>query len=296
MQKQKRLIVVAGPTASGKTALAIALAKELRTEIVSADSRQFYREIPIGTAQPSEEELATVPHHFIASHSIETPINAGSYERLALEKIKRLFEKYDNIVLVGGSGLYIKALVEGMDELPPVTPLMRLEVREIFEREGLQGLQEALKNLDSQYFASVDAQNPVRLMRALEIIKSSGRTYSEYLGKTTSVRPFQTLAFWIDLPREQLYARINYRAEQMLEQGWIAEAVAVEHLKHLQALQTLGYREIYDYRSGVILNREMLLPLIQQHTRQYAKRQVTWFRNQGQYQTVENLHQILEKL
>ncbi len=292
---QKNLIVIAGPTASGKTNLAIRLAQLFKTEIVSADSRQFYREIPIGTAQPSAEELNAVQHHLIASHSIHAPLSAGIYEQLALGILADLFQKYHTLVLVGGSGLYIKSLLHGIDAMPEVSESIRESAQNVFKNSGLSGLQEELERLDPLYLQQADKQNPVRLVRALEVIYASGKPFSAFRTQVRQERPFKSYTFWLEKPRKELYERINTRAMQMLAAGWLEEAEAVIAYKHLQALQTLGYKEIYDFFDGKIQSRQVLQTLIQQHTRQYAKRQMTWFRNQS-FCAISSLEDVLDAL
>jgi tRNA dimethylallyltransferase len=274
----KKIIVIAGPTASGKTSLAVALAKQLNAPIISADSRQFYKELCIGTAKPTEEEMKGIPHYFVASHSIEHPLTAGQYEKQALAKVEALFQTHDSIILVGGSGMFINALIYGTDQLPH-----SLEVRtywnDKFEKNGIQFLQEELKSVDPEYFEEVDIHNPVRLIRALEIHQITGQPYSS-LRKQVSKKPrFETHYFVIDYPREELYNRINQRVNIMMESGLLEEVRAHREHQELQPLNTVGYKELFDYLNYNI-SLERAIELIKQNTRRYAKRQLTWFRKE----------------
>lgn len=273
----KQLVVVVGPTGSGKTALSIRLARHYGVPILSTDSRQFYRGIPIGTAQPSPEELRLAEHHFIASHELTDCLNCGSYETQALARLDELFARHDRVVAVGGSGLYVKALCEGMDELPEADDALRRSLAERLEREGLAALAEQLRELDPRYYAEVDRRNPARVLRALEVCLSSGRPYSEQRTGTRRERPFRIVKIGVDLPREELYDRIDRRVDEMMAQGLEAEARSVYPLRGLSSLQTVGYRELFDYFEGLI-TREEAVGLIKRNSRRYAKRQLTWFR------------------
>lgn len=274
----KKLIVIAGPTASGKTSLAVALAKQLKAPVISADSRQFYKELSIGTAKPSAEEMDGVPHYFIGSHSIHDALTAGQYEKQALAKTEELFKLHDYIILVGGSGMFINALIYGTDQLPH-EPKVREFWNTEFEQRGIEFLQEKLKSADPEFFAEVDKANPVRLIRALEIIEITGQPYSTLRKQNKKVPRFNTHYFVIDHPREELYNRINQRVDNMIEEGLIAEVRKYQEFQNLQALNTVGYKEIFEYLNYNIAY-ERAIELIKQNTRRYAKRQLTWFRKE----------------
>ncbi len=273
----RRLIVIVGPTGSGKTDLSIRVAQHLRAPILSTDSRQFYRGIPIGTAQPDAEQLAAVEHHLIASHELEDCLNCGSYEVLALEILERLFADHETVVAVGGSGLYVQALCEGMDDLPQADERLREELAATLEREGLEALTEELKRLDPRYWEQVDRQNPARVLRALEVCRQTGRPYSEQRTGQKRERNFEVVKVGVDMPREELYARINRRVDGMMAAGLEAEARKVYPLRHLNSLQTVGYKELFSYFDGEI-TRDEAVELIKRNSRRYAKRQLTWFR------------------
>lgn len=273
----RRLIVIVGPTGSGKTDLSIRVAQHLRAPILSTDSRQFYRGIPIGTAQPDAEQLAAVEHHLIASHELEDCLNCGSYEVLALEILERLFADHETVVAVGGSGLYVQALCEGMDDLPQADERLREELAATLEREGLEALTEELKRLDPRYWEQVDRQNPARVLRALEVCRQTGRSYSEQRTGQKRERNFEVVKVGVDMPREELYARINRRVDGMMAAGLEAEARKVYPLRHLNSLQTVGYKELFSYFDGEI-TRDEAVELIKRNSRRYAKRQLTWFR------------------
>jgi len=277
----KTLVVISGPTSSGKTSLAIQTALGLQTEIISADSRQFYQEMTIGTAKPSKEELASVPHHFINSLSIADSYSAGDFEREALEKIHALFAKQDYVVMVGGSGLYIKAVTTGFDQFPDIPIEVRENLKLRLENEGLEALVADLHKLDPTYATEVDVNNSQRVIRALEIINSTGESFSALRKKQEKPRNFQIKQFAIDWPRDVLYQRINERVEQMVAAGLEKEARGLYSQKHLNALQTVGYAELFDFFDGKI-DRNEAIRLIKRNTRRYAKRQLTWFRNQEQ--------------
>jgi tRNA dimethylallyltransferase len=274
---EKQLYVIVGPTAVGKTAFSIALAKRLSTEIVSADSRQIYREMTIGTAKPTEAELSSIKHHFINSHSVEEEYNAGAYGRDAEILLTRLFVKYDNIVLVGGSGLYIKALLDGFDEIPEVPEDVREKLEEKFKQSGLGWLQEQLAQLDPDLYAGMDQQNPHRLMRALEVRIHTGQSIQSFRGHTKKQHPFKVIKIGLELQRKQLYERIDLRMDKMIEEGLFEEAKALYPLKHLNALQTVGYQEIFDFMDGQY-EKEEAIRLLKRNSRRYAKRQFTWFK------------------
>lgn len=275
--KRPLLVVVLGPTGSGKTDLAVALARHFATEIISTDSRQFYRGMPIGTAQPTEEQLATVKHHFIADRLPEEELSAGGYEREALERLESLFKSHDMVVAVGGSGLYIDALCEGFDDLPSDTREVREELMQRLSTEGLEALVEELRVRDEEYWKVVDRRNPARIVRALEVCIASGKPYSTQRTATKRERPFDVVKIGVLWDREELYDRINRRVDMMVEEGLEQEARSVYHLRHLSSLQTVGYREFFDYFDGTT-SREEAIELIKRNTRRYAKRQMTWFR------------------
>ena len=282
----KHLIVIVGPTGSGKTDLSIAVASHLQCPIISTDSRQFYRGIPIGTAQPDAEQLAAVEHHFIASHDITDEFNSGAYEQAALKRLDELFAKHDSVVAVGGSGLYIKALCEGMDDLPEVEPALRNELSERVKNEGLEALTEQLRELDPAFYEVVDRKNPARVVRALEVCLSTGKPYSTLRTGTKHERPFEIIKIGVNMARETLYERIDRRVDIMIEQGLEQEARSVYHLRHLNSLQTVGYREMFDYFDGTI-SRDEAIELIKRNSRRYAKRQLTWFNRDEQIEWFE---------
>ncbi|MCZ2483725.1 tRNA (adenosine(37)-N6)-dimethylallyltransferase MiaA [Aquirufa nivalisilvae] len=282
-EKLPILLVIAGPTAVGKTALCVELAQKLRTEIISADSRQFYRELAIGTAKPTKEEQGGVKHHFIDSHSIQEYFSPGDFEREALILLERLFQKHEVVILTGGSGLYIKALLEGLDEMPEVDLVLREQLMQQLEKEGIAPLWEQLQHLDPMYAAQVDQQNPQRIVRALEVCLSTGKPYSDFRKKLSADRPFQAIKICLDRPREELYARIDQRMDQMLAQGLVDEAIQYQEFQHLYALKTLGYKEVYGHLKGEYDETEMVR-LLKRNSRHYAKKQLTWFRHQGEFQ------------
>ena len=277
----KHLIVIVGPTGSGKTDLSIAVASHLQCPIISTDSRQFYRGIPIGTAQPDAEQLAAVEHHFIASHDITDEFNCGAYEQAALKRLEELFAEHDSVVAVGGSGLYVKALCEGMDDLPEVEPALRCELAERLKNEGLEALAEQLRELDTAFYEVVDRKNPARVMRALEVCLSTGKPYSTLRTGTKRERPFEIIKIGVNMDRTLLYKRIDRRVDIMVEQGLEQEARSVYHLRHHNSLQTVGYREMFDYFDDTI-SREEAIELIKRNSRRYAKRQLTWFNRDEQ--------------
>lgn len=288
------LVVVLGPTGSGKTDLAVALARHFHTEIISTDSRQFYRGMPIGTAQPTPEQLAAVPHHFIADRLPEDELSAGGYEREALERLESLFERHEVVVAVGGSGLYIDALCEGFDDLPSDTSAIRATLMERLATDGLESLVEELRERDEEYWAVVDRRNPARVVRALEVCIASGKPYSKQRTATRKERPFDVVKIGVLWDREELYDRINRRVDMMIEEGLEQEARSVYHLRHLSSLQTVGYREFFEFFDGNI-SREEAVELIKRNTRRYAKRQMTWFRRDTttRWLTPDELHRAV---
>ena len=273
----KRLLVIVGPTGSGKTDLSIRLALHYDAPILSTDSRQFYRGMPIGTAQPESEQLQTVEHHFIASHDITDNLSCGEYAVQALSRLERLFAVHDWVVAVGGSGLYVRALCEGMDDLPQVDPALRVELGRRLATEGVDALAEELRRLDPAYYEVVDRKNPARVIRALEVCLQTGRPYSGFRTGERQKRPFEIIKIGIDLPREELYERIDRRVDRMLSEGLESEARGLYPYRALNALQTVGYREFFDYFEGKT-TYEKAVELIKRNSRRYAKRQLTWFR------------------
>lgn len=277
--KKKTLIVIVGPTAVGKTDLCVRLAKRLETEVISADSRQFYREMAIGTAKPSAEEMQGVPHYFVDSHSIQEDYNVGQFEQEALQVIMERFQEKDTLILTGGSGLYIKAVCEGIDEMPAIPEEVRAKWNALKEEKGIGYLQSYLAKVDPDYFAEVDQQNPQRLIRAIEVYEVTGKPFSTFRKQQDEgkERPFKILKIGLNRPREVLYERINKRMDIMLHEGLLEEAKALYPYRAHNALQTVGYREIFDFIEGKT-NWEETVELLKRNSRRYAKRQLTWFR------------------
>ncbi len=272
-----RLVVIVGPTGSGKTDLSIRLAEHYRAPILSTDSRQIYKGMPIGTAQPEPEQLQRVEHHFIATHDITQDFNCGQFETEALRLLGELFAEHDTVIAVGGSGLYVRALCEGMDDLPEGSPELRAALAERLRREGLPVLAEELRRLDPEYYGQVDRENPARVLRALEVCLQTGRPYSSFRTGTRRRRDFGIVKIGVDLPREALYERIDRRVDLMMEAGLEAEARSLYPFRHLNALQTVGYKELFAYFDGTC-TREEAVERIKRNSRRYAKRQLTWFR------------------
>ena len=278
----KKLLVIGGATATGKTALAIRLARHFGTEILSADSRQFYREMSIGTAKPDAAELAAVHHHFIDSLSVADDFSVGDFEKEALQVLDKIFEQHDFAVMAGGSGLYIRAICEGLDSFPDVSATTKAVVETGIHTGGLAWLQTELGRRDPAYFGVVDRQNPARLQRALEVCIETGLPYSTFLGNDKKTRPFEPVYILLDWPRPELYARIESRVDAMMAAGLEAEALALLPYRHRPALRTVGYEEWFDFFDGKITRPETI-DKIKQHTRNYAKRQATWFRKHGEW-------------
>lgn len=278
---EKTLLVIAGPTASGKTSVAIALAKQLHTEIISADSRQCYRELDIGVARPSQEELQAVPHHFIASHSIFEEVTAGVFVSYAEDRLREIFETRDVAVIAGGTGLYIEALTRGLSEIPAVPPALRVEIQRTYQLQGLQWLQQEVIKLDPVFAAAGEMQNPQRLMRALEVMRHTGKSIRNF-GERKRSHSYKVVNYVLDLPRQSLYERINNRVDKMFASGLLEEAKRLYDYRHLNALQTVGYQELFDHFDGRH-DADTAKALIKQHTRNYAKRQLTWFRKRNEY-------------
>ena len=273
------LITVAGPTAIGKTSLAIKLARHFNTEIISADSRQFFKEMRIGTAVPSREELEAAPHHFIQHISVEGNYSVGDFERDAISKLNDLFKDHEVGIMVGGSGLYVKAILEGLDDFPPIDPGIREELNVIYETKGIDPLQVQLKELDPKYYEVADIQNPHRLIRALEICIGTGQPYSSFLNRKKPERNFKNITIGLEAEREIIYDRINRRTDLMMDEGLLREAEALFPKRRLNALNTVGYKELFDYFKG-IHSLETAVAEIKKNTRRFAKRQLTWFRKQ----------------
>ncbi len=273
----KILITVIGPTAIGKTSLAVSLAKHFETEIISSDSRQFYKEMSIGTAVPSDEEQQGVRHHFIQHISVSTPYSVGDFETEALQKIKTLFGRYNILVLVGGSGLYTDAVLEGLDTFPTVSAGVREQLNQLLEERGITALQKQLKELDPDYHEVVDLQNPHRIIRALEVCLSSGKPYSSFLGQPKADRPFKSLVVGLNAERDILYDRINTRVDNMMAQGLLEEVKRLLPYKEYNALQTVGYRELFAFLEDKY-NLDTAIEEIKKNTRRFAKRQLTWYR------------------
>ncbi len=287
MNNKPLLVIIAGPTAAGKTAFAIRLAQALQTEIISFDSRQFYRELSIGTAKPTSSELGYARHHFINSHSVSEDFNVALFEKAALIKIKELSALYPVVIAVGGSGLYLKALLEGLDKFPDIDQDIKLKLENLFIEEGLPPLHDLLMKYDPTYYGNVDLNNPRRIIRALEVCLSAGLPYSSFIGQPLADRDFTTLKFCLYPERTELYTRINARVDQMIEVGLIDEAKGLTSLGHLKVLRTVGYTELFAYLDQKV-NLSDTIELIKQNTRRYAKRQVTWFKNQGDFKWINS--------
>jgi tRNA dimethylallyltransferase len=276
----KFLVVILGPTAAGKTAASLELAKEFETEILSADSRQFFKEMSIGTAKPNEHELKSVKHHFIDSLSVSDEYNVGMFERDALKILDKLFKKKDVVVMAGGSGLYINAVCNGFDEVPQADQEIRANITEMYKREGIEYLQSTLKKLDEEHYRKVDIKNPHRLIRAIEVCMTTGKPYSELRKGEKKKRNFTTVKIGLNMDREKLYAKINSRVDTMMSQGLLEEVKALAPFRaggNLNSLQTVGYTELFEHLEGKY-DLERAVELIKQNTRNFAKRQMTWFR------------------
>ena len=273
---KKTLITIVGPTAIGKTSLSILIASYFNTEIISCDSRQFYKEMTIGTAVPEKEELAVVPHHFIQNRSVFEDYNVGAYERDALNVLDTLFKKHNTVVMVGGSGLYVKSVLEGLDDFPKIDPSIRLELKHVLEKEGIIPLQDQLKKLDVTTYNTIDIENPQRVIRALEICIGTNLPYSSYTGKLKKKRKFNSIVIGLNGEREKIYERINRRVDLMLEKGLLDEAQKLFPNKELNALQTVGYKELFSFFEEKVTKDEAIQE-IKKNTRRFAKRQLTWF-------------------
>lgn len=275
-------MVLAGPTAVGKTDCGIRIARHFGTEIISADSRQIYREMSIGTAVPTRQELDLVRHHFIQTISIRENYNASTYEEQVMGKLKELFEKQNLVLMVGGSGLYIDALCKGIDDLPSADPVLRKRLLTRFDKEGLAPLVEELKRVDPLSHKRIDLQNHMRVLKALEVSLQSGKPYSAFLKEAVKERPFQILRIALDMDRKLLYDRINARVDQMMKEGLLSEVKELQSLRGYTALKTVGYRELFDHLDGLV-SLEEAVDLIKRHTRKFARKQLTWFRKEMQY-------------
>lgn len=273
----KFLIAIVGPTAIGKTSLSIKLANSLHTEIISADSRQFFKEMKIGTAVPEPEELAAAPHHFIQHISVEDDYSVGHFEKDAIALTGKLFQKYDKLVMVGGSGMYVDAVINGLDEFPDVKDGVREELKLLFEAEGIETLQELLKKEDPKYYDQVDIFNHQRVIRALEVCLSAGEPFSSFRNKPRPERDFETIKIGLKAPREIMYERINKRVDLMVENGLVEEVRSLFSRKRLNALNTVGYKELFAHFQGEI-TLDQAIENIKTNTRRFAKRQLTWYR------------------
>lgn len=282
----KTLIVIVGPTAIGKTALSIQLAKYYQTEIVSADSRQFYKELEIGTAKPFTAELSAAKHHFINSHSIQDNFNVGDYEREVIQLLDKLFVNHNQVILAGGSGLFINAICNGFDELPTASEEIRNNINILLAEKGIEYLQNKLKKVDPSYFAEVDINNPQRLIRALEVYESTGKPFSAYRTRIAKNRPFKIIKIGLNTDRKKLYDNINYRVDKMIQSGLIEEVENLKSFRQLNALNTVGYSEILNYLDGNN-SREEAIEKIKQNTRRFAKRQITWFKKSDEIKWFE---------
>lgn len=279
---KSKLIVIGGPTASGKSALAMNFARHFKTEIISADSRQCFKEMTIGTAKPSQEDLEEIKHHFVNSHSIQEHFSAGIFADEAKKVLVELFKEKEYVVVVGGTGLYIRALTDGLDELPTVEISTREKVKSIFQEKGIEALLEIIREKDPEYLSKVDQQNPSRLMRAAEILLQTNEKYSVLLGKAKDKFPYHVLKLVIHPERSLLYKNIDQRVDQMMEMGLLEEVKSLVPHKALTTLHTVGYSELFDYLDGQT-TLDYAIDKIKQHSRNYAKRQITWFKNQGEF-------------
>ena len=301
--KEKTLVSVVGPTAIGKTALAIQLAQYFDAEIISADSRQFFKEMEIGTAKPNINELAAAKHHFIDSHSIQQLFSTGDFEVEGLKKLEEIFAHHNLAIMVGGSGLYVNALINGLDEMPEIDLSIRTQLNEQFKIEGIAPIQSKLAEVDPEYFSKVDQQNPQRMIRGLEVFLSTGQKLSSMLSATKKERPFNIVKIGLNTDRAMLYNRINSRVDQMISSGLIKEVESLSAFRTYNALNTVGYSEIFEYLDGKI-SLEDAISSIKQNTRRFAKRQLTWFRrdeeinwfepDQGN-QVIDHIEMLIQK-
>lgn len=285
---KKTVIIIAGPTAVGKTTVAIALAKHFQTEIISADSRQCFKELNIGVARPSEKELIEVKHHFIATHpiaagSMQEELTAAGFEQYALQKTHELFIAHDKVIMVGGTGLYIKAFCEGLDEIPTIDPAIREKILKNYNEKGMEWLQEEIKTKDPAFFEVGEIKNPQRIMRALEVKEATSDSIIKFRKGKKINRDFNILKIGLELPREELYRNINERVDKMMETGLLEEVKGLEEFKHLNALQTVGYKEIFEHLNGSNSLSDTIEE-IKKNTRHYAKRQMTWFKKDKEFE------------
>lgn len=292
--KDKYLVVIAGPTASGKTATAIKVAKALGTEIISADSRQFYKELPIGTAAPAKDEQSEVNHHMIHNLNVEDKYDVADYEHDVLDLLKQLFVNHDAVVLTGGSGLFIDAICKGLDSIPDISEEVRNKVDELYKKGGLIALQNEVERLDPEYYSIVDKYNPRRLQRAVEVCYQTGLTYSSFRKNTVKQRDFKIIKVALLWERSELINRINKRVEIMVNEGLVEEAKSMYPKRHLNSLNTVGYKEVFEYFDGKVSLNEAI-ENIKINTRQYAKRQMTWLRKNNDYKwfTIDELDEML---
>ncbi|MBB6239540.1 tRNA dimethylallyltransferase [Pedobacter sp. AK013] len=301
MPHPKTLISIVGPTAIGKTALAIQLAQHFGTEIISADSRQFFKEMEIGTAKPNAAELAAAKHHFINSHAVSQLFSTGDFEVEGLKILEEIFQNHDLAIMVGGSGLYVNALINGLDEMPDIDLAIRERLNKQFEEEGLTVIQNQLSELDPEYFAKVDQQNPQRMIRGLEVFLSTGQKLSSMLSATKKERPFNIIKIGLNTDRAVLYDRINRRVDQMIADGLVDEVKSLIPFKKYNALNTVGYSELFDYLDGKSSLVDAIAS-IKQNTRRFAKRQLTWFRRDDElvwfepHQSAEIINFIEDKI
>ena len=279
---RKYLVVIAGPTAVGKTDVAIQLAKKWETEIISADSRQFYSEISIGTAKPNQHQLTQVKHHFVGQLSIYDYFNVSKYEKAVLELLDELFMNHDLVIMVGGSGLYLDAVCRGIDDFPDPEPELREYLKSIYQEKGIEKLQEKLLQLDPEYYATVDIQNPNRLLRALEVCHTTGKKFSELRLNSSKSRNFNCIKIGLNLPRPELFSRIESRVDEMIKNGLVAEVEKMLPCRHLNSLNTVGYKEIFDFLDSKTTLEQAIIN-IKTNTRRYAKRQLTWFKRTDEY-------------
>lgn len=282
MPSKKHLIVIGGPTASGKTSLSITLAQHFGAPILSADSRQFYREMTIGTAKPDEDELAAAKHYFVDNLSIDDKYNVGDYEKEAIALLDELYKKHDIAIMVGGSGLFIKAVCEGMDQFPEVPEEVKASVQQLLEDEGIEALQAELQLADPEYYKKVDLNNPHRLIRALGVCRASGQAFTSFWQQSKVLRKFHPIYLLMDMDRELLYDRINRRVDLMLKNGLVDEAKTLYPKRMLSSLQTVGYAELFEHFDGTI-SMETAVELIKRNSRRYAKRQMTWLRRNPEW-------------
>lgn len=291
----KNLISIVGTTGIGKTRLGIDLAKHFSTEIISCDSRQFFKEMPIGTAAPSPEELSEVPHHFIGNLSVTDYYSIGQFEIDALQKLDSLFQKHDTIIMVGGSMMYEKAVIEGLNDLPDANEQNQKQLLKIWQEEGIEALQQLLKQLDEPYFCIVDKNNPRRLLRAIDVIWQTGSLYSELIAQPKHERLFRTIRIGIEAPRETIYERINQRVDKMMENGLLEEAQKLIPYQDKTALQTVGYKELFQYFNGA-WDLNFAIEEIKKNSRRFAKRQLTWYRKEEHIHWVNFQNPLKESL